>query len=163
MRYTLWHRDVLVGETDFGLGMRDGSRAGVFHPAASGMAVLPALTAMAPALIGLGEMMERLPLLDEEIERNVDGTVEAITSSPEGQRMLRAAEQIAELELRDDNGKHVPFDSILVSDLQEMTALGAQVRAQPIRGGNGRDPVRYIISATFSKPQGAFGRRRRPH
>jgi hypothetical protein len=163
MRYTLWHRDVLVGETDFGLGMRGGSRAGVFHPAPSGMAVLPALTAMAPALIGLGEMMERLPLLDEEIERDVDGAVEAITSSPEGQRMLRAAEQIAELELRDDNGKHVPFDSILVSDLQEMTAMGAQLRAQPPRGGEGLDPVRYVISATFSKPQRAFGPRLRSH
>lgn len=147
MRYTLWHRDTLIGETDFGLGGRSGSRAGVLHPTPSGMAVLPALTAMAPALLAAGEAMKRLPVLDEEIERDGDAAIEAFTASPEGQRVLRAAEEMADLELRDPGGNPVALDSILVSDLQEMAALRATLRrGQGIRG----DPVRYVISATFT-------------
>jgi hypothetical protein len=152
MRYTLWHRDTLVGETDFGFGLRNGSRAGVLHPTLPGMAVLPALTAMAPALFAVDDAMKRLPLTDEDIERDVDGAIEAFTSSPEGQRVLRAAEQMAALELRDPSGRPVPFDSILVSDIHEMAALGAALR--PDRAG-GSDPVRYVISATFSARRGA--------
>jgi len=148
MRYTLWHRDTLIGETDFGFGQRGGSRAGVLHPTPSGMAVLPALTAMAPALFAVGQAMERLPLSDEDIERDVDGAIEAFTSSPEGQRVLQAAEEMSALELRDPNGRAVSFDSILVSDLHEMTALGATLRHDATNGG---DPVRYVISATFSR------------
>ena len=151
MRYTLWHRDTLVGETDFGLGNRGGSRAGVLHPTPSGMAVLPALTAMAPALLSAGEAMQRLPLSDEDIERDADAAMEAFAASPEGQRVLRAAEEMADLELRDPSGKPVALDSLLVSDLQEMAALGATLRrGQSLRG----DPVRYVISATFSMRRG---------
>jgi hypothetical protein len=149
MRYTVWHGDVLIGETDFGLGRRGGSHAGVLHPAPSGMAMLPTLTAMAPALLAIGEAMKSLPLSDEDIERDVDGAIDAFTSSPEGQRVLRAAEQMADLELRDDRGRSVRYDSILVSDLHEMTALGADLRA----GKPGGDPIRYIISATFARPR----------
>lgn len=147
MRYTLWHRDTLIGETDFGFGQRAGSRAGVLHPTSSGMAILPALTAMAPALLAAGEAMKRLPLSEEEIERDVDGAIEAFASSPEGRRVLRAAEHMADLELRDSTGRVIAFDSILVSDLQEMTALGASLRRDRPASG---DPVRYVISATFS-------------
>jgi hypothetical protein len=160
MRYTLWQRDVLVGETDFGLGARGGSRAGVFHPAPSGMAVLPALTAMAPALFELGQAMERLPLSDQEIERDVDGAVEALTNSPEGKKMLRAAEQIAELELRDPSGKRIPFESILLSDVYEMRGIGAELHmAKP----HDRDAIRYVISATFSERKGSRRRAIRLH
>ena len=147
MRYTVWHRDVLIGETDFGLGKRGGSRAGVFHPTLSGLSVLPALTAMAPALLAAGEAMQGLPVSEEDIERDPDGAIEAFTSSPEGQRVLRSAEHMADLELRDDGGRPVPVDSILVSDLREMVALGAELRGSNPHAG---DPVRYVISATFT-------------
>ena len=63
MHFTLWHRGVLVGRTDFTLGVFPGGRrAGVFQPAASGMAILPALTAMAPAILELGLAMGDQPL-----------------------------------------------------------------------------------------------------
>jgi hypothetical protein len=148
MRYTVWHRDILIGETNFGLGDRGSSRAGIFHPTASGMTVLPALTAMAPALLAAGEAMNRFPIAEQDIERDIDGAIEAFASSPEGQRVLRAAEQMADVELRDDSGRLVPYDSILVSDVLEMAALGAELL--PDRSP-GPDPVRYIITATFAR------------
>jgi hypothetical protein len=165
MSFSLWHRGTLIGETDFGLGrLPGGRRAGVFHPAPSGMTVLPALTAMAPALFGLGAAMDRLPLSDEDIERDTDAAIEAFARSPEGRRVLAAAEQIADLELRDASGKHIEFQSILVTDLQELAALGVAHRAAEETSGRGsRDPVRYVISVTLSerrRPGGGFGR---PH
>jgi hypothetical protein len=111
------------------------------------MAVLAALTAMAPALFAAEEAMQRLPLSDEEVERDVDGVLDAFTTSPEGRRVLRAAEAMAALELRDPSGRLVPLDSILVSDVHEMAALGAVLRQGK---ADGSDPVRYVISATFT-------------
>lgn len=165
MPFTLWQRGVLIGETDFGLGkLPGGRRAGVFHPAPSGMMVLPALTAMAPALFGLGEAMKQLPLSEEEIERDGDAAIEVFTRSPEGQRILAAAEQIAELELRDGSGKRVAFESILVSDLEELAAIGVVNRiVGKAKRGDGGDQVRYVISVTLSKRRGAHAPTLRSH
>ncbi|MDQ3949938.1 MAG: hypothetical protein M3282_06305 [Gemmatimonadota bacterium] len=151
MPFTLWKRGVLTGETDFGLAKLGGRRrAGVFHPTPAGMMVLPALTAMAPALFGLGHAMKRLPLSDEAIERDPDAALDAFERSPEGQKVLAAAEQIAELELRDENGKRVEFESILVTDLEELRTLGVGSKANS-KGPKGGDPVRYLISVTLRK------------
>jgi hypothetical protein len=77
--------------------------------------------------------------------------------------VLRAAEQIADLELRDPGGKPVPLESILVSDLEELVAVGASMRGIPAGRQHEGDPVRYVISATFAERGGAFGRGRRAH
>jgi hypothetical protein len=152
MPFTLWKRGILIGETDFGLAKLGGRRrAGVFHPTPAGMMVLPALTAMALALFGLGDAMKRLPLSDEAIERDPDAALDAFERSPEGQRVLAAAEQIAELELRDENGKRVEFASILVTDLEELRALGVVRKGASAKRPKGGDPVRYFISVTLSK------------
>jgi hypothetical protein len=77
---------------------------------------------------------------------------------PEGQRVLAAAEQIAELELRDAGGKPVAFESILVSDLAELAAMGVAHRGVgTVTRRDGGDPVRYVISVTLAKRRGADG------
>jgi hypothetical protein len=154
MPFTIWKRDALIGETDFGLGKPGGRRrAGVFHPTTLGMMVLPALTAMAPALFELGEAMKRLGLSEEAVEQDGDVVLETFERSPEGQRVLAAAEQIAELELRDANGKRVEFESILVTDLREVGTAGGVTREPSATHPAGGDPVRYLISVTLSKRQ----------
>jgi hypothetical protein len=164
MRYTLWQRDVLIGETDFQLGrMPDGRRAGVFHPAPSGMSVLPALTAMAPALFGLGEAMGRLPLSDEAIDDDPEGALAAFEQSPEGRRLLAAAEQMAELELRDGGGRPIAFESILVTDLRELASLGVAHAAVGEPNRRQRDPVRYVISVTSRNWSGTGAPKPRIH
>jgi hypothetical protein len=148
MPFTLWKRGVLIGETDFGLGKPNSRRrAGVLHPTPSGMIALPALAAMAPALFALGEAMPRLGLSDEVIERDGDAALEAFERSPEGQKVLAAAEQIAELELRDATGEPVAFDSILVTDLEELVMASVASSGRHLKG----DPVRYLVSVTLSK------------
>jgi hypothetical protein len=154
MAFTVWKRDVLIGRTDFKLATMGGRRrAGVFHPTPDGLLVLPALTAMAPALFGLGEAMERLDLTEEAFEQDGDAALERFATSREGQAVLAAAEHVSELEVRSATGNPLAFDSILITDLDQMGALGFISKA---RGLNNGDPVRYFISLTLS-------RRRRMH
>ena len=169
MPFTLWSRDVLVGETDFELGERVGPhRAGVFRPAPSGMMLLPALTAMAPALFELGMAARELGLAPDSESEDEQATLDLIESSTAGKKMLASASQIASLELRDGSGKQIAIESILVSDLQELRALhdaldeasevpeAEDEEGRPHAGDAELDPVRYLISATFTQP----GRRR---
>jgi hypothetical protein len=150
MPFTLWKRGILIGETDLEIAKPgDRRRAGVLHPTPAGMMALPALTAMAPALFALGESMSGLPLSDDAVERNGEAALEVFERSLEGRKVLAAAEQIAELELRDTDGKPVAFDSILVTDLEELVIASGISRAKHPNG----DPVRYLISLTLSKHQ----------
>jgi hypothetical protein len=51
MRYTLWSRGRLLGETDLGVVSREhGSRCGWLHPTPLGERLLPAATGVAPAV-----------------------------------------------------------------------------------------------------------------
>src|SRR5918911_4775108 len=51
MRYTLWSRGRLLGETDLGFVYREnGFRCGWFHPTAAGDRLMPAATGIGPAL-----------------------------------------------------------------------------------------------------------------
>jgi len=104
--------------------------------------------------------MGHLSLFNDDVDPDPEGTIDAFAGSPEGRRVLQAAEQMASLELRDEHGRLVPCDSMLVSDLHEMVALGAQPR---IGDGRDRDPIRYIISATFSTRAGSQRSEPGPH
>ena len=156
MPYTLWSRGVLVGETDFALSKPEGRQLiGVFHPASSGMLVLPALTAMAPALFGLGAAMERLGATLEEMEDDPDGALALLDGTESGHRVMTSAREIAELELRDPDGRRLLFESILVSDLEELAraaaAAGSEVEVPTAsRDAGGTDRVRFLVSATLA-------------
>jgi hypothetical protein len=149
MAFTVWKRGVLIGRTDLKLGTLGGRRrAGVFHPTPDGLLVLPALTAMAPALFGLGEAMERLHLTEEAFEQDGDAALERFACSQEGKAVLAAAEHVSELEVRNGAGNPLAFESILITDLEQMGAMGLLTRA---RGLNNGDPVRYFISLTLCR------------
>jgi hypothetical protein len=157
MPYTLWSRGILIGATDFALGERDGRHlAGVFQPAESGMMLLPALTAMAPALFDLNARMKREHLTEKDAEEDPDRVLEVFENSPEGQRVIASCKEVEKLELRAPDGELVVFESILVSDLLEMKRFG--FRTTPLRKGRRKrnppvDPIRYLISATLSQEQ----------
>jgi len=155
MPYTLWSRGILVGVTDFALGdMHSRHLAGVFQPAETGMMLLPALTAMAPALFDLHARMKREHLSDEDAKTNPDRVLEVFEQSPEGQRVIASAKEVEQLELRAPSGEVLEIESILVSDLVEMSRFG--FRTTPIERGKRRkgrhdDPIRYLISATLAQ------------
>ena len=160
MPYTLWSRGVLVGVTDFALGRRDGRHlAGVFQPAESGMMILPALTAMAPALFDLHARMKSEQLTEEDAESNPDRVLQVFEQSPEGQRVMASCKEIEQLELREPGGRALELESILVSDLLEMKRFGFRTKPMRKRGKKRHrpvDPFRYLISATLALPPGTM-------
>jgi hypothetical protein len=163
MPYTLWSRGILIGATDFALGDEDSRHlAGVFQPAESGMMLLPTLTAMAPALFELKTMMKREELSEEDADRDPDRVLAIFERSPEGQRILASAREIEQLELRAPSGRVLEIESILVSDLTELSKIGIRTRDMK-RGKKGRkrrkhrgDPIRYLISATLAPAPGVL-------
>jgi hypothetical protein len=56
MTYTVWMDGTKVGETAFELRYGTDRRGGVFHPTELGIALLPRITAMGPALLDVGRM-----------------------------------------------------------------------------------------------------------
>jgi hypothetical protein len=157
MPYTLWSRGVLVGATDFALGDEHGPHlAGVFQPAESGMMLLPALTAMAPALFSLETMLRREHLTENDADQDPERVLELFEQSPEGQRVIASAREVEQLELRAPNGRVLELESILVSDLEELGKLGVRgdlkKRAKKLKKKRKHrgDPVRYLISATLA-------------
>ncbi|HKW09463.1 MAG TPA: hypothetical protein VJO33_03725 [Gemmatimonadaceae bacterium] len=158
MPYTLWSRGILVGATDFALGDAHSRHlAGVFQPAESGMMILPALTAMAPALFDLRTMMQREHLSENDAEKDPDRVLEIFERSPEGKRVIASAKEVEHLELRSPSGDVLDYESILVSDLLEMQRFG--FRTTPAGRGRSKrraDPIRYLISATLAVESGVM-------
>jgi hypothetical protein len=158
MPFTLWSRGILIGATDFALGDDFGPLlAGIFHPTEAGMMILPALTAMAPALFDLGSRMrdERLPY--EAGSPASDRIVEFFEGSAEGQRFIAGAREVVHLELRAPSGHVLPFETILLSDLEELQTAGVLRKRKKHKKSKKRrkhrgDPVRYVISATLACP-----------
>jgi hypothetical protein len=56
MNYSVWKHGEKIGETRFELSPAPRKRAGVFHPTAFGLTILPGIADMAPALFDFGEM-----------------------------------------------------------------------------------------------------------
>ena len=162
MPYTLWSRGILVGATDFSLGERNSRHlAGVFQPAESGMMLLPALTAMAPALFDLKTMMKREHITENDADEDPDRVMDVFEQSPEGRRLMAAAKEIERLELRAPNGRVLELESILVSDLTELRRFGIhppdeKKRKKGKKRRKHRDPIRYLISATLAPRPGLF-------
>ena len=149
MSYTVWLDGTKIGETSLELSHGAGRRAGVFHPTASGMAALPGITAMAPALLDAGRMCREIGIDTEDPDLDVDGATEAVFETPEGRRILEAAKVIARLELHGPRGELVPWESLLISDMNELRAAArtsAQSATPPDPAERG-DPIRYFISA----------------
>jgi hypothetical protein len=152
--YTIWKNGEKLGETRFELRPGPHKMAGVFHPTASAMAVLPSVTAMMPALFAFGRMCRARGIdVDESRPETVDRGLDAFANSPEGKRIQAAARHVAELELVDAAGHALPWDSILISDLTNLAELSgnrdeARRRLECMPG----DPIRFMISVTLADP-----------
>ena len=158
MSYTVWLDGTRIGETALELRHGADRRGGVFHPTELGLAVLPGITAMGPALLDAGRMCRERGIDTEDPDLDVESATQQVFQTPEGDRVLEAAKLIARLELYDPSGKLVPWESILISDFNELAAMAksslAEDQAAPV-GRSGADPVRYFISARFGRSQRA--------
>ena len=155
MPYTIWKNGEKLGETRFELHPGPHKMAGVFHPTASGMAVLPSVTAMMPALFAFGRMCRAKGIeVDESRPETVDRGLHAFATSPEGKRVQMAASHVAELELFDSTGRLLVWESILISDLACLAELAGDRREDAKRQLQRMpgDPIRFMISVTLADP-----------
>jgi hypothetical protein len=153
--YTVWKLGEKIGETRFELSPGPRKRAGVFHPTAFGMTLLPAITAMAPALVEFEALCrERGMSADLKPDDATEAALDAIANTPQGKRVLTAASHVADLELRDPAGHTLCWESIMISDMTGLAELagrrrtGASAQFKMLPG----DPIRFMISTTLAPP-----------
>src|SRR5689334_19263682 len=102
-----------IGETKLEYRHTGTRFAGAFHPTEFGLTLLPGITAMGPALFAFGEMCRREGIdTDDASADTASGALNAFAHTPEGRRVLDAARQIAQVEVRDPNGKRVLWESL---------------------------------------------------
>lgn len=161
MPYSLWLDGVQLGTTDLDVFPMPGRRAGILQPTAQGLALLPSVTAVVPAMFDFHRLCKARgidPALEDE-ERTM-AALDALEHTPAVVRMRAAIDRIAKLELRDHRGTNVPWTYILVTDMEELRALAAQ--QEGVDEPRAADvPIRYLISATFAR-DATPGARARP-
>ena len=163
MTYTVWMDGTKVGETAFELRYGTDRRGGVFHPTELGIALLPRITAMGPALLDVGRMCRERGIDTEDPDLDVEGTLRTVFAAPEGNRVVAAAEQIARLELHGPSGELVRWESMMISDVEELRALARTTPSSEDPAPDeptDRPPIRYLISAKFTDRDSATRARR---
>jgi len=155
--YTVWMDDHKIGQTQFEVHAPNlRKRAGCFHPTPYGITVLPGITAMMPALFDFHAMC-RDRGIDTDTDEGAESGLAAFEFSAESRRVQAAAAMIAQLELRDPDGRVLAWDSILITDtddLRGMVAKHSGDRSPPATPSD-KDPVRFFISTTLARPGAA--------
>ena len=153
MPFTLWMHDRQIGETNFELGTPGRRRAGLFRPTAYGLSVLPGITAMVPALLAFGEMCQREGLdVDDDGPENAAAALDAFGGTPEGQRVISAAKQIAAVVVRDSRGQTLIWESLAISDLALLASLTREQKPgkRAVDADLSGDSPGYIVSLTLA-------------
>ena len=110
--YTVWMHGQQIGETKLEYRHTSQRHAGAFHPTAFGLTMLPGITAMGPALFAFGDMCRQAGIdTDDDRPANASAALDAFAGTPEGRRVLAAAKQIADVEVRDPDGRRVAWES----------------------------------------------------
>jgi hypothetical protein len=134
VRYTLWSRGRLLGETDLGFIFRpEGFRTGWFHPTALGDRLMPIATGISPAL----------------------RTVCMIGPDPTARADLRSAVDQAEaleLELRGPNGAVIATEDIGIIDTHYLLELArSDPREEQELDGEEEAAVEEMLEALIEK------------
>jgi hypothetical protein len=172
MTYTVWIHGQQIGETTFEYERDTRRRAGRFQPTEFGLQVLPSITAMVPALFDFGRMCKAQGIdPDSASDLDAELALQTFGDTREGRRVMAAARQIAELQVRDANGTVIPWESLVITDLEwllayardeENPSANAVLDAMPAH-----EPIKFMISLTLSRgSDGAirrhFGRTKAP-
>jgi hypothetical protein len=156
MTYTVWIHGQQIGETSFEYEHDRRRRAGAFQPTEFGLQMLPAITAMVPALFDFGTLCKQCGI-DPDTASDVDAETafETFSDTPEGRRVMAAAHQIAALQVRDPQGRLVPWESIVITDLDWLIAY-ARERGDPrpnaiLDAMPDHEPIKFMISLTVPR------------
>lgn len=118
MRYTVWSRGRLIGETDLGfMRLIEQSRSGWFHPNADGERVMPVIASVLPAM--------RAYLHRDKVDAAGNSLVHpAMYGSTAFADLAEAFQHLSslDLELRREDGSVVPTSEIGIQDTEQLLA-----------------------------------------
>ena len=104
---------------------------------------------MFPALLEFAEMCRRHGLdVDDNWCQAISESANAFEDTPEGKRVLEAADRIAQIEIRDPTGRVIAWESLAISELDVLMPTTAKVgtgfgsRMTRLKS----DPIQFMIS-----------------
>jgi hypothetical protein len=119
VRYTVWSRGRLIGDTDLGfIRVIDQARSGYFHPNVEGERLMPVIASVLPAM--------RAYLHRNAVDAQGDSLVQpAMHGSTAFADLAEAFQHLhsLELELRREDGSVVPTSDIGIQDTQQLVEL----------------------------------------
>jgi hypothetical protein len=135
MAYTLWHRETLIGETDFEhengeSAPQVGGRchlAGVFRPTPYGRRLLPRLCGILTAGMELKEELLRRGITADDVPPDTMAHVFETTDA--GAHIIDIGRVLSEVELRDPGGVTLKVASMGFMDLAEVKSLSRKLGA----------------------------------
>jgi hypothetical protein len=164
MTYTVWMQGQQIGETAFEYEHDKRRRAGSFQPTEFGLQVLPSITAMGPALFDFGDICKRAGMdTDTPSDDAAKAALDAFGDTPEGQRVIAAAKQISQLEVRDPAGRPIAWEALAITDLEWLVAF-ARERGDAVPNAildkrPEHEPIKFMISLTLRRGREVGGLR----
>ena len=133
MPFTFWHRDQLIGETEFEgernvIAPHRGERrhlAGIFRPTAYGRRILPRLCGIMTAGFALKEELVRRGVDPEDAPPEMMEHLFETTAA--GAHVLDLGRALTEVCVRDPGGVKLKIASIGFMDLNELASLSRQI------------------------------------
>ena len=158
MCFTFWHREQLIGETDFEQERTDGAPragarrrlAGIFRPTAYGRRMLPRLCGILTAGLALKEELIRRGVDPEDAPPELMEHLFDTTAA--GAHIIDLGRALSEVCLRDPGGVKLKVASMGFMELSELAALSSK-----LGGGETVDLDRvppeageFVVSVTLS-------------
>ena len=158
MRYTLWHRRQLIGETDFEQENGDttpelGDRphlAGIFHPTDYGRRLLPRMCGILTAGFELKEELVRRGLPAEPPAEVVE---ELFETTAAGAHIIDIGRVLSEVELRDPGGVTLKVASMGFIEMAELASLSRRLGVNETANLDQVPPevAEFVVSVTLQE------------
>jgi len=152
VEYSVWKDGKQIGQTDLEFRADKRRRAGIFRPNDHGVAVLPGICAMLPALMSFGEMCRRRGIRTEDYSPTGKRfPFEDFVETPEGRAVAKAASHFVGVELRDACGETIRWDVLMISDVAEVRTLARKFAVEMPDEAPEIPGAMYIISVTLPR------------
>jgi hypothetical protein len=166
MPFTLWHREQLIGETNFEqehaeAALHLGGRrhlAGVFRPTPYGRRLLPRLCGIFTAGFELKEELARRGFDADDVPPET--MEELFESTAAGAHMIDIGRVLTQVALRDPGGVRLKVASMAFIELAELASLSRQLGKNQTVDFDAvpSDVAEFLVSVTLSDRAPHFGR-----
>jgi hypothetical protein len=156
MCFTVWHREQLIGETEFEedrteSASRVGERrhlAGVFRPTAYGRRMLPRLCGILTASLALKEELVRRGVDPDDVPAEMVEHLFETTAA--GAHIIDIGRALSEVCIRDPGGVMLKVASMAFMDLSELASLSAKLGENSTAGEDiPANATEFLVSVTL--------------